>query len=178
MFVVGLEMDSKAYFMTGTMLISLPTGSKVFSWLCTYVSVFVIYDMLGVTLCIMYVKLFVILFVLGGSSGIILGNNVIDVSLHDSYYVVSHFHVVLSMGSILSIKVVVISNQEYVIGCIIKSISCRIVYYLMCLFIMGIFVTFVPLHYMCFSSVPRRMLDFQDSINGWSCISSSGVSVT
>ena len=97
MFTVGMELDSRAYFLTCTMLISLPTGSKIFNWLCTYLGTYVV---LVNNVSIMYIKMFLIMFTLGGSSGLILGNNVIDISLHDSYYVVAHFHIVLSLGTI------------------------------------------------------------------------------
>ena len=73
----------------------------MFNWLCTYL---LTYTRLMNTCCIMYIKMFLIMFTVGGSSGLILGNNVIDISLHDSYYVVCHFHIVLSLGSILSLS--------------------------------------------------------------------------
>lgn len=126
---------------------------------------------------VMYVKIFVIMFSLGGASGIVLGNNVLDVSLHDSYYVVSHFHMVLSIGSIISIIVVMSNNQESLLYRVC-SITSQIISYHMYVFIVGILLTFVPQHYLSFSTLPRRILDFQDSINGWSCVSSSGVLVT
>ena len=92
------------------MLISLPTGSKMFNWLCTYaIQVVLIIP----NVCIIYIKMFLIMFTLGGSSGIILGNNVIDISLHDTYYVISHFHIVLSLGTILGIFIGVCYYQEY-----------------------------------------------------------------
>jgi cytochrome c oxidase subunit 1 len=87
------------------------------------------------------------MFCLGGGSGIVLGNNVLDVSLHDSYYVVSHFHVVLSMGGVISIIVVVSSNQEFYL-CRIYSITSQMVQYQMYVFIVGVVITFVPQHYM------------------------------
>jgi cytochrome c oxidase subunit 1 len=110
MFTVGMEIDSRAYFMSSTMLISLPTGSKLFNWLCTYLNT---YTSLINNLSLIYIKMFLIMFTLGGSSGLILGNNVIDISLHDTYYVVSHFHVVLSLGTILAIFVGLTYYQEY-----------------------------------------------------------------
>ena len=95
---------------------------------------------------VMYVKIFVIMFSLGGASGIVLGNNVLDVSLHDSYYVVSHFHMVLSIGSIISIIVVMSNNQESML-CHIYSITSQIMSYQMYVFIVGVVITFVPQHY-------------------------------
>jgi cytochrome c oxidase subunit 1 len=111
MFTVGMEIDSRAYFMSSTMLISLPTGTKMFNWLSTYLSTYQVYFN---NLLIIYIKMFLIMFSLGGSTGLILGNNVIDISLHDTYYVVSHFHVVLSLGTLLSIFIGISYYQECV----------------------------------------------------------------
>ena len=115
MFTIGIEIDSRAYFMSSTMLISLPTGSKMYNWLCTYLNT---YLFIFNNLSIIYIKMFLIMFTLGGSSGLILGNNVIDISLHDTYYVVSHFHIVLSLGTILAIFIGVSYYQEYLFMCI------------------------------------------------------------
>lgn len=111
MFTVGMELDSRAYFLTCTMLISLPTGSKIFNWLCTYLGTYVV---LVNNVSIMYIKMFLIMFTLGGSSGLMLGNNVIDISLHDSYYVVAHFHIVLSLGTIFGMLI----GVSYYVECL------------------------------------------------------------
>jgi cytochrome c oxidase subunit 1 len=116
MFTVGIEIDSRAYFMSSTMLISLPTGSKMFNWLCTYFNTYLV--QVNKNMPIIYIKMFLIMFTLGGSSGLILGNNIIDISLHDTYYVVSHFHIVLSLGTILGIFIGVSYYQEYIFMCI------------------------------------------------------------
>ena len=174
MFTVGIEIDSKAYFMWSTMLISLPTGSKMFNWLCTYaIQVVLIIP----NVCIIYIKMFLIMFTLGGSSGIILGNNVIDISLHDTYYVISHFHIVLSLGTILGIFIGVCYYQEYLFMYIwwITNVLC--LYHLKVIFI-GILVTFIPIHFLWFNTLPRRILDFYDSINWWNSVSSLGCSLT
>jgi len=121
MFTVGIEIDSRAYFMSTTMLISLPTGSKMFNWLCTYLNTFHVISNVSINstiIIIIYMKMFLIMFTLGGSSGLILGNNVIDISLHDTYYVVSHFHIVLSLGTILAIFIGIWYYQEYLLMCI------------------------------------------------------------
>jgi len=116
MFTVGMEIDSRAYFMTSTMLISLPTGSKMFNWLCTYLNTYhIVFNNLN-CLSLIYTKMFLIMFTLGGSSGLILGNNVLDISLHDTYYVVSHFHIVLSLGTVLAIFIGVSYYQESLIA--------------------------------------------------------------
>jgi cytochrome c oxidase subunit 1 len=78
MFTVGIEIDSRAYFMSSTMLISLPTGSKMFNWLCTYYNTY-LFLMINNNVCINYIKMFLIMFTLGGSTGLILGNNIVDI---------------------------------------------------------------------------------------------------
>jgi len=99
MFTVGLISDTSSYFSSVTMIISIPTGSKIFNWLSTYL---VSKSLISIS-TIFYVPIFIIMFSIGGSTGIILSSNVMDIVLHDSYYVVSHFHLVLSISVIISL---------------------------------------------------------------------------
>jgi cytochrome c oxidase subunit 1 len=142
MFTVGMEIDSRAYFMTSTMLISIPTGCKIFNWLCTYLNS---YEKSVNNISIVYIKMFQIMFNLGGVSGIVLGNNVLDISLHDSYYVVSHFHVVLSLGSVISIILGKLSYSLYMFSSIVEQSSVLSMYHVIVVSI-GIMVTILPLH--------------------------------
>merc|ERR1712060_677800 len=102
MFTVGLMSDTRAYFMSVTMIISIPTGSKIFNWLCTYLGSNAIFSMIS-TSAVFFVPIFLIMFTIGGSTGIILGSAVVDIGLHDTYYVVTHFHFVLSLGTVIAI---------------------------------------------------------------------------
>merc|ERR1712048_1334322 len=102
MFTIGMESDTRAYFTTVTMMISLPTGSKIFNWLCTYLGTY-IYLLQYQQCSIYYVVIFLCMFTIGGSTGVILANSSVDIVLHDTYYVVTHFHYVLSLGSVISI---------------------------------------------------------------------------
>jgi hypothetical protein len=102
MFTVGLISDTRAYFMSVTMIISIPTGSKIFNWLCTYLGSNAIFSMIS-TSAVFFVPIFLIMFTIGGSTGIILGSAVVDIGLHDTYYVVTHFHFVLSLGTVIAI---------------------------------------------------------------------------
>merc|ERR1712127_409585 len=124
MYTVGLEIDTRAYFTGVTILISLPTGTKIFNWLSTY---------LGnppslhlKTSSALFALLFLLMFTVGGSTGVILGNAAVDLALHDTYYVVAHFHFVLSLGAVIAIFSGVIFNGEKILGfkSLLPSSSC------------------------------------------------------
>ena len=101
MYTVGLETDTRAYFTGVTILISLPTGTKIFSWLSTYLGNPPLLVLR--TSSTFFAVLFLLMFTIGGSTGIILGNAAVDLGLHDSYYVVAHFHYVLSIGAVFAL---------------------------------------------------------------------------
>ena len=119
-------------------------------------------------------------FAIGGSTGVILGNAAVDIGLHDTYYVVAHFHFVLSLGAVIAIFSGIIFFQEKIVGSknfFPSSYSYLSLYHLVCTFF-GILLTFTPMHFLGFNLMPRRIPDFPDYFNSWNYLSSIGSGIT
>merc|ERR1712133_219955 len=116
----------------------------------------------------------------GGSTGVILGNAAVDLALHDTYYVVAHFHFVLSLGAVIAIFSGVIFNGEKIFGSksLLPSPSSRNSIYHLVLTLVGILLTFSPMHFLGFNVMPRRIPDFPDSFHSWNFLSSIGSGIT
>ena len=177
MYTVGLETDTRAYFTGVTILISLPTGTKIFNWLSTYLGNPPLLQLK--TSSAFFGLLFLLMFTIGGSTGIILGNAAVDLGLHDTYYVVAHFHFVLSLGAVIAIFSGIIFNGEKIVGknLLVSSSSTLSLYHLVSTFI-GILLTFSPMHFLGFNVMPRRIPDFPDSFHCWNFLSSIGSGIT
>jgi heme/copper-type cytochrome/quinol oxidase subunit 1 len=174
MYTIGLETDSRTYFTGVTILISLPTGTKIFNWLTTYLSNIILLSLS--TSSLYFTIIFLLMFTIGGTTGIILGNAAIDLTLHDTYYVVAHFHFVLSLGAIIAIFSGIIFNQEKIISLknLLPTSSSIISLYHLHLIFIGILLTFSPMHFLGFNVMPRRIPDFPDSFHSWNFLSSIG----
>merc|ERR1712057_154891 len=177
MYTVGLEIDTRAYFTGVTILISLPTGTKIFNWLSTYLGNPPLLQLR--TSSTLFGIIFLLMFTIGGSTGVILGNAAVDLALHDTYYVVAHFHFVLSLGAVIAIFSGMIFVIEKIIGSkILPSPSCTLSLYHLLLVFIGILLTFSPMHFLGFNVMPRRIPDFPDTFHSWNFISSIGSGIT
>merc|ERR1711862_242787 len=176
MYTVGLETDTRAYFTGVTILISLPTGTKIFNWLSTYLG----NPLLFRTSSALFALLFFFMFTIGGSTGVILGNAAVDLALHDTYYVGAHFNFVLSLGAVIAIFSGIIFCGEKILGSknYLPSTSCTHSLSHLVLTFVGILLTFSPMHFLGFNVMPRRIPDFPDSFHSWNFLSSIRSGIT
>jgi len=170
MFTVGLDLDTVAYFTSATMIIAVPTGMKIFSWLATVYA-----GKCWFTTPMWFAVGFVCLFTLGGLTGVVLANAGVDMMLHDTYYVVAHFHYVLSMGAVFGI----VCGLYFWLGLMtgLSYLEARGLVHFWILYV-GVNLTFFPMHMLGLGGMPRRMFDYADCFAGWNSLCSFGASLS
>ena len=166
MYTVGMDVDTDAYFNAATLIIAVPTGIKIFSWIATMWG-----GSIELRTPMLYAIGFIFLFTVGGVTGVVLSNAGLDIAMHDTYYVVGHFHYVMSIGALFGVFagfyywIGKMSGRQY------PETLGKIQFWTM---FIGVNVTLIPMHFLGLAGMPRRIPDYPDAFAGWNMVSSIG----
>jgi cytochrome c oxidase subunit I len=170
MFVTGMSVDEKMYFTAATMIIAVPTGVKIFSWIATMWGGSITFET-----PMLWAIGFIFLFTVGGVTGVVLANGGVDTYMTDTYYVVAHFHYVLSLGAIFSIFAGFYYWFPKMTGRMYNEFLGKVHFFLM---FIGVNIVFFPMHFLGLDGMPRRIPDYTPAFAYWNKVSTIGYMIT